>query len=221
MFAEAEEIYAKSSRPITPMAYASDADGCTVPYKAPRGHPLHHAVQRAERLLAVHEYTRQAATAEAAAENQQSAGDAAANRPPAEDATADIRLPASDAPADTRRPAKDAPDLPPAAGEAADVPPPKPGAPAPGAIHEARARAMAEILLVGSEKKGWRTRAVWERNEPVLLPTADEVQIGSEVCPWSALGPRLTVVPDLSPPRWSATHWPPRQPTPNDGTAPR
>ncbi len=49
LFAQAEEIYAKSSRPITPMAYASDAHGCTVPYTAPPGHPLHRAVQRAER----------------------------------------------------------------------------------------------------------------------------------------------------------------------------
>src|SRR5689334_8525708 len=34
LFAQAEEIYARSSRPITPMAYVSDADGCTVPYTA-------------------------------------------------------------------------------------------------------------------------------------------------------------------------------------------
>ncbi len=60
LFAQAEEIYAKSSRPITPMAYVSDANGCTVPYPAPAGHPLRHAVQRAERVLAVQEYTRQA-----------------------------------------------------------------------------------------------------------------------------------------------------------------
>jgi hypothetical protein len=60
LFAQAEEIYAKSSRPITPMAYANDANGCPVPYVAPPGHPLHHAVQRAERVLAIQEYARQA-----------------------------------------------------------------------------------------------------------------------------------------------------------------
>ncbi|WP_344520566.1 hypothetical protein, partial [Paractinoplanes durhamensis] len=65
LFAQAEEIYATSSRPITPMAYASDENGCTVPYDAPPGHPLHHAVARAERVLAVQEYTRQATQAAA------------------------------------------------------------------------------------------------------------------------------------------------------------
>ncbi len=61
VFAQVEEIYARSARPITPMAYVSDADGCTVPYSAPPDHPLHRAVQRAERILAIQEYTRQAA----------------------------------------------------------------------------------------------------------------------------------------------------------------
>ncbi|MGK5685014.1 hypothetical protein [Actinoplanes sp. URMC 104] len=61
LFAQAEEIYARSARPITPMAYVSDPDGCTVPFTVPAGHPLRHVVQRAERILAVQEYARQAA----------------------------------------------------------------------------------------------------------------------------------------------------------------
>ena len=61
VFAQAEELYARSSRPITPMAYVSDDHGCTVPYAPAPGHPLHHVVQRAERILAVQEYARQAA----------------------------------------------------------------------------------------------------------------------------------------------------------------
>ena len=61
LFAQAEEIYARSARPITPMAYVSDPDGCTVPFTVPAAHPLRHVVQRAERILAVQEYARQAA----------------------------------------------------------------------------------------------------------------------------------------------------------------
>jgi hypothetical protein len=141
LFAEAEEIYAKSTRPITPMAYTSDADGCTVPYVAPPGHPLHRAVQRAERVLAVQEYTRQAAhLAEAA--------------PPA--------------------------------------------------------GVVAEIRLVGSDRAGWRTRAIWERDEPVLLPTADEVQLGDEICPWTDVAAQLSKVPGLDPTRWTAERRPTR-----------
>ncbi|MCY1141702.1 hypothetical protein OWR29_27205 [Actinoplanes sp. Pm04-4] len=60
LFAQAEELYARSARPITPMAYVSDPDGCTVPYTAGPGHPLHHVVRRAEAILAVQEYARQA-----------------------------------------------------------------------------------------------------------------------------------------------------------------
>ncbi len=61
LFAQVEEIYAKSSRSLTPMAYVGDRDGCTIPYPAPAGHPLHTVVSRAERILAVEEYNRQAA----------------------------------------------------------------------------------------------------------------------------------------------------------------
>ncbi|MFC7532095.1 hypothetical protein [Actinoplanes sp. GCM10030250] len=61
LFAQAEAFYLRSVRGLTPMAYVSDDHGCTVPYSAPAGHPLHHLVRRAERVLAVQEYTRQAA----------------------------------------------------------------------------------------------------------------------------------------------------------------
>ncbi|GAA2905635.1 hypothetical protein Acy02nite_81210 [Actinoplanes cyaneus] len=61
LFVQAEEIYAKSTRSLTPMAYVGDRDGCPIPYPAPPGHPLHHVVSRAERILAVEEYNRQAA----------------------------------------------------------------------------------------------------------------------------------------------------------------
>ena len=134
LFAQAEEIYARSARPITPMAYASDENGCTVPYAAPPGHPLHRAVERAERVLAVQEYTHQAA-----------------------------QLPAE--------------------------------------------HAAADLLLVGSDEEGWRTRAVWARDEPVLLPAADEVQIDGRCHPWSEVAPRLSRAPGLEPARWSAHGW--------------
>ena len=68
LFAQAEEIFAGSARPITPMAYLSDDQGHTVAYTAPPGHPLHDCVARAEALLAVHEYTRQARLLPEAAE---------------------------------------------------------------------------------------------------------------------------------------------------------
>jgi len=56
LFAEAEAVFVTSPHPLSPMAYVSDPDGCTVPYSAPPGHRLHDTVRRAERLLAVHEY---------------------------------------------------------------------------------------------------------------------------------------------------------------------
>ncbi|WP_436522723.1 hypothetical protein [Actinoplanes sp. HUAS TT8] len=131
LFAQAEEIYAKSSRSLTPMAYVSDGDGSPIPYPAPAGHPLHHVVSRAERILAVEEYHRQAA------------------------------------------------ELPDA----------------------------AELRLTGSDEGGWRTRAVWAADGPVLLPVADEVELGDErVVPWTELD--LTRVDDVSPERWRAEGWP-------------
>jgi hypothetical protein len=170
LFAEAEEIFAKSSRPITPMAYASDELGCTVPYLALPGHPLHRTVQRAERLLAIHEYARQA--------------DQAANGPAGSSA---------DSTPDT-----------PSSGEEATAGKGKADTDGRGAA------GMAELRLVGSEETGWRTQAVWERDEPVLLPAADEVQIGAEVRPWSDVRSHLTAVPGVTPARWFAGRWPPR-----------
>jgi hypothetical protein len=146
LFAQAEEIYASSARAITPMAYVSDENGCTVPYGVPAGHPLHHAVQRAERVLAVQEYSRQAAVHATTARVE--------------------ALPESST--------------------------------------------MAELRLIGSDDAGWRTRAVWDRDEAVLLPTADEVQVGADVCPWDDLVRHLTAVHDLQPMRWTAKRWPTR-----------
>ncbi len=130
LFAQAEEVYAKSSRSLTPMAYVSDQDGRTIPYPAPPGHPLHNAVSRAERILAVEEYQRQAAEL-------------------------------------------------------------------PGA---------AELRLIGSDEDGWRTRALWERDAPILLPAADEVLAGDRLLRWSELD--LIPVAELNPPRWRAESWP-------------
>jgi hypothetical protein len=59
LFAEAEIIFGTSPHPLTPMAYRSDDNGCTVPYTVRTDHPLHQTVRRAERLLAVHEYSQQ------------------------------------------------------------------------------------------------------------------------------------------------------------------
>jgi hypothetical protein len=129
LFAQAEQIFTTSSRPITPMAYVSDGNGCPQAYSAPEGHRLHHLVRRAERVLALHEYARQAAhTPNAAA----------------------LRL----------------------------------------------------------TEQGDRTQAVWPRDEPVLLPAADEVLAGTVVHPWSSLAAHLTLAPGLDPPRWQATQWP-------------
>jgi hypothetical protein len=209
LFAQAEEIYANSSRPITPMAYASDQHGCAVPYAAPPGHPLHHAVQRAERLLAVHEYARQAAH-HALEPTPPPAGETAVgNATPA-----DAALGTAGAGKAALRTAATADDAASTAGTvkagAAT------GADAAGTAGIGKAAAetgtatvgMAELRLVGSTEQGWRTRAIWERDEPILLPAADEVQVGTEVCPWAELRRHLTKAPDLSPTRWAADRWP-------------
>ena len=65
----------------------------------------------------------------------------------------------------------------------------------------------AELLLVD----GCRTRAVWSRDEPALLPEADEVLIGATVFPWATVLPHLIPVQDLDPPRWRGTGWPARE----------
>ena len=133
LFAQVEHVYASSPRAITPMAYMSDERGRTVPYAAPEGHPMHGCVQRAEAVLAVTEYARQATTL--------------------------------------------SPDA-------------------------------ADIRVVGSEPEGWRTRAVWPRDEPALLPRADEVLVGDTVRPWAEVEPHLTPMPGLDPPRWRGDAWP-------------
>ena len=136
LFVLAEETFAASPRAISPMAYVSDLRGRTVPYRASAG-PLRTCVQRAEALLAVHEYAHQA------------------------------RLLA--------------------------------GGPTP----------PLPLLLVGSAEDGWRTRAVWTRDEPALLPEAGEVLMGPAVTPWAAVVRHLTRVPGSDPPRWHTTGWPP------------
>lgn len=60
LFDMVEADYAAAPRAISPVPYVSDVNGRTVPYDAPPGHPLHHRVRRAERVLAVREYARQA-----------------------------------------------------------------------------------------------------------------------------------------------------------------
>jgi hypothetical protein len=77
------------------------------------------------------------------------------------------------------------------------------------AVHEygRQARTLpgaAEIHLVD----GCRTRALWPRNEPTLLPEADEVQIGPARHPWSELLPHLIKHDTMEPPRWQARSWP-------------
>lgn len=84
------------------------------------------------------------------------------------------------------------------------------------AVHEYahQARLIADgptplpLLLVGSAEEGWRTRAVWTRDEPALLPEADEVLVGAAAVPWATAVPHLTAVPGFDPPRWRAGGWP-------------
>jgi hypothetical protein len=228
LFAQAEEIYAGSARPITPMAYAYDERGCTVPYTVAPDHPLHQTVRRAERVLAVHEYSRQAAQPP----DEPPAQPIEPAAPPDDPTDAPVRE------ATTAKPAKDvaasgkddiAPEKEVAAspigaaapkadiaGHAIDTAGPGMGADAPGADAAGRAvragqgaaAVMAELRLVGSAEKGWRTRAIWDRDEAVLLPEADEVQVGEDVRPWNELLPHLTVVTGCEPARWAATGWP-------------
>ena len=133
LFSQVERVYASSPRPITPMAYVSDENGRTVPYVVGSDHPIRGCVERAEAVLAVTEYGRQAA---------------------------------------------------------------------------ALNRDVAPVRVVGSEPDGWRTRALWTRDEPTLLPRADEVLVGDAVRSWAEVEPHLTRVPDLDPPRWQAESWP-------------
>ena len=68
LFTQAETVYLSSPRAITPMAYVSDADGHTVPYRAAPGSPFEICVRRAEAVLAAREYARQAEQLPLAAE---------------------------------------------------------------------------------------------------------------------------------------------------------
>jgi hypothetical protein len=133
VFGRCEQAFETSPRALTPMAYVSDEQGRTVPYAAPSGHPLHGCVQRAEAVLAVAEYSRQA------------------------------RVLGDDA---------------------------------------------APLQVIGSERDGWRTRAVWVRDAPTWLPLADEVRMGERIVPWAELRGVLAPVPELNPPRWGAANWP-------------
>jgi hypothetical protein len=143
LFARVESAYAASPRAISPMAYASDERGRTVPYEAPDGHPMHECVKRAMAVLAATEYARQQPPGNAGADQRQH-----------------------------------------------------------DAVH------MAELQIAGSEADGWRTRAIWPRDEPTLLPCADEIQIGDRIASWDEVAAHLAEVPGLDPPRWRAESWP-------------
>ncbi|MEV0898356.1 hypothetical protein [Actinoplanes sp. NPDC049802] len=65
---------------------------------------------------------------------------------------------------------------------------------------------FAAVDLSGSPAEGWRTRAVWPRDTPMLLPEADEVQLGDRVLPWSEVAPHLTATAH-TPARWLASSW--------------
>jgi hypothetical protein len=69
-------------------------------------------------------------------------------------------------------------------------------------------RDAAPLRMVGCEPEGWRTRALWPRDEPTLLPRADEVLVGDAIRSWAEVEPHLTRVPELDPPRWQAEAWP-------------
>lgn len=63
---------------------------------------------------------------------------------------------------------------------------------------------LAAELLIADDG---RTRALWSRDGPALLPVADEVQVGDTIWPWHAVAPHLTEE-DLAPPRWRGESWP-------------
>jgi hypothetical protein len=63
---------------------------------------------------------------------------------------------------------------------------------------------LAAELLIAEDG---RTRALWPRDGPALLPMADEVQIGETIRPWHEVVPLLTEQ-TLLPPRWRGEAWP-------------
>jgi hypothetical protein len=200
LFAQAEEIYAGSARPITPMAYGYDEHGCTVPYTVAPDHPLHQTVRRAERVLAVHEYSRQAAQPP----------DGPAPQPADLDATpGDLGATRGNLGATRGNLGATRGNLGATPGNLGATPGNLGATPGdldtPGDLTGA---AMAELRLVGSADEGWRTRAIWDRDEAALLPEADEVQVGEDVRPWSDVLPHLTVAVGHEPVRWAAAGWP-------------
>jgi hypothetical protein len=201
LFAQAEEIYASSSRAITPMAYVSDQNGCTVPYQAPAGHPMHRAVQRAERVLAVQEYTRQATQHTSTAIVEALAPRRKAPRRAARRTQRRTRR-------ETQREAGNGAQRETTSATRRRTGPETGDGPRPEVEPGTRPGSMAELRLIGSDEAGWRTQAVWDRDEPVLLPTADEVLIGSDVRPWDELVRHFTAEHDYEPLRWYAKHWP-------------
>ena len=71
-----------------------------------------------------------------------------------------------------------------------------------------RGAEVAPLLLAGSEVEGWHTRAVWNRDGPVLLPVADEVVLGTAATPWEEVVGHLQRDERLDPPRWRGEGWP-------------
>ncbi|HWS39181.1 MAG TPA: hypothetical protein VN408_41365 [Actinoplanes sp.] len=59
LFSEAEQLFVRSPHPLSPVAYTSDENGCTVPYPADPAHRLYRTVKRAQSLLAIREYAGQ------------------------------------------------------------------------------------------------------------------------------------------------------------------
>jgi hypothetical protein len=226
MFAQVERAYIASPSAISPMAYVSDEHGHTVPYAAPPGHPMHECVQRAEAVLAVTEYARQAMPpADNPAElrlvspeqprrprlHDSGPGSSQLDGPEPEDPGSRGTQPEPEGtdpegpkshvlePAGPKdhAPENDGPKDHGPKDHGPEDPGPKPESPELERMHPDRA-----------EPAGWRTRAIWPRNEPVLLPRADEVLVGATITPWRQLEPHLTRVPGVDPPRWRATAWP-------------
>lgn len=59
LFAEVEQLFVRSPHPLSPVAYVSDDNGCTVPYQPEPDHLLFRTAKRAQSLLAIREYAGQ------------------------------------------------------------------------------------------------------------------------------------------------------------------
>ncbi|XVV14156.1 hypothetical protein ACQP2X_07370 [Actinoplanes sp. CA-131856] len=262
LFAQAEEIYAKSLRPITPMAYVSDAHGCTIPYTAPPAHPLHQAVARAERILAIQQYALQKAEisdksargedamddvdagdvgtggmgasgvggagVDGAGVDGAGVGGAGVDGAGVDGAGVDgagvdgagvdgagvdgagvdgagvdgagVDGAGVDGAGVDGAGAGNAGT---SVGGASDA-----GGGNAGAGGVGRGVAVADVELVGDAVGGWRTRAVWDRDVPALLPKADLVQVGDRTVAWEELAGHLRKVAGFEPQRWAADGWP-------------